>query len=60
MTRKDTFARSQPQIQKKFGEQHREAFGEDTKINKLGWPDMGDNLYSSVLPYGDWIKINNA
>ena len=21
---------------------------------------MGDNLYSSVLTYGDWVKMNNA
>ena len=21
---------------------------------------MGDNLYSSLLPYGDWTKLNNA
>ena len=60
LTRKDTFARSIPQIEQKFGKAHREAFGEDTKLNKLGWPDMGSGIYSDLLTYGDWIKINNA
>ena len=60
LTRKDTFGRSYPQIEQKFGKEHKEAFGEDAKISQLGWPDMGDNLYSSALPYGDWCKMNNV
>ena len=58
--RKDTFKRNFAVIEKKYGESHREAFGEDAKINKLGYPDMGNNLYADLLPYKDWITINNA
>ena len=60
LTRKETFKRNFAQIEAKYGDQHREAFGPDTKINRFGYPDMGNNLYSDLLPYKDWIKINNA
>lgn len=30
------------------------------KINFYGYPDIGNNIYSEMLPYADWIKINNA
>ena len=60
MARKETFAKTIPQIEKKFGELHREAFGKDAKINKHGWPDMGSGKFGDVLSYGDWVKINNA
>ena len=60
MTRKETFARNHALIEQKYGEKHREAFGEDAKINKMGYPDMGNNLFSDLLPYKDWVKMNNA
>ena len=60
MIRKDTFKRNFALIEKKYGQSHRDAFGEDTAINKLGYPDMGNNLYADLLPYKDWIKMNNA
>ena len=51
LTRKDTFKRNYGIIERKYGEAHREAFGEDTKINRFGYPDMGNNLYGDLLPY---------
>ena len=60
MTRKDTFKRNYALIEQKYGEKHRAAFGEDAKINKLGYPDMGNNLYADMLPYRDWVTMNNA
>jgi hypothetical protein len=47
-------------IDAKFGEEHRQALGADQKINKYGYPDIGNNLYADVLPYIDWVKVNNA
>ena len=29
-------------------------------MSKYGYPDMGNNLYADLLPYKDWVKINNA
>ena len=60
MIRKDTFKRNFALIENKYGQSHRDAFGEDAAINKLGYPDMGNNLYADLLPYKDWIKMNNA
>ena len=60
MTRKEVFAKNYALIEQKYGEKHREAFGKDAKINKLGYPDMGNNLYADVLPYKDWFKMANA
>ena len=40
--------------------EHKEAFGEGAKINKLGYPDMGNNLYAELLPYKDWVAFNNV
>ena len=60
MVRKDTFYRSAPYISKKFDKKHKEAFGEDTQVSKIGYPDMGSNIYSECLPYRDWVRINNA
>ena len=59
-TRKETFGRNYAIIEKHFATLHTEALGPDAKINKLGYPDMGNNLYSQKLPYQDWVKINNA
>jgi hypothetical protein len=34
--------------------------GANTSINKYGYPDMGNNLYADLLPYKDWLLLNNA
>lgn len=60
VTRKNTFARNKSIIEAKYGKEHREAFGEDTHINKFGYPDMGCNIYADLLPYKDWVTLNNA
>ena len=44
--RSETFGRNAAVIEKEYGEIHRKAFGEDTKLSKFGYPDMGNNLYS--------------
>ncbi|TNV75998.1 hypothetical protein FGO68_gene3472 [Halteria grandinella] len=58
--RKDTFARNYALIDKKFSALHKEALGNDQKINKYGYPDIGNNIYSELLPYRDWVRVNNA
>ena len=58
--RGETFGRNYSVIDEKYGETHRKEMGDNMKINKHGYPDLGNNLYSDLLPYGDWIKINNA
>ena len=58
--RKETFGRNFEIIDEKFGELHKKELGEDTNISKYGYPDMGNNIYSDLLPYKDWIRINNA
>ena len=60
LERKNTFARNQAQVEHKYGALHREAFGDDAKINKFGYPDMGNNIYADLLPYKDWVSLNNA
>ena len=60
MTRYRTFYRNRAVIDEKYGKVHKEAMGEDTSLNKFGYPDMGNNLYSDLLPFKDWIMINNA
>ena len=59
-TRGETFARNYAVLEKNFAEKHEEAMGQGTKINKYGYPDMGNNLYADKLPYIDWVRINNA
>lgn len=59
-TRKETFARNKAIIEAKYGEMHRQAIGAETSINKYGYPDMGNNLYADLLPYKDWLLLNNA
>mmetsp|Transcript_27317 Transcript_27317/g.24199 ORF Transcript_27317/g.24199 Transcript_27317/m.24199 type:complete len:235 (+) Transcript_27317:7-711(+) len=59
-TRKETFLKNKALIEEKYGQKHRDAFGPDSKINDLGYPDCGNNLYADCLPYLDWIKINNV
>ena len=58
--RKETFGRNFEIIEEKFGEMHTKELGPDTKLSKYGYPDMGNNIYSDLLPYKDWIRINNA
>ena len=55
-----TFGRNHALIDEKYGKIHEESLGEGMKISKYGYPDMGNNIYSDLLPYRDWIKINNA
>eukprot|EP00347_Sterkiella_histriomuscorum_P010018 403339004 len=59
-TRKETFARNYAILDQVLGKFHREAFGENTRISKFGYPDIGNNIYADLLPYKDWVKINNA
>ena len=59
-TRKSTFYRNRALIEEKYGAVHRENFGADSKLNRFGYPDMGNNLYADQLPYKDWLNINNA
>ena len=58
--RKETFTKNFAIIEAKYGKAHREALGPDTSINKYGYPDIGNNLYADLLPYKDWIRVNNA
>lgn len=60
MTRGETFGRNLAVIEQKYGEVHRQALGEDKKISKYGYPDMGGNIYADLLPYKDWVKMNSA
>ena len=60
MVRADTFGKNKAVIEEKYGDIHRKEMGENTSLNKYGYPDIGNNLYSDLLPYGDWVKINNA
>lgn len=55
-----TFARNYNIIEERYGEEHRKALGENMKINKGGYPDIGNNLYADLLPYRDWVRVNNA
>jgi hypothetical protein len=60
MTRKQTFYKNRAVIEEKYGKTHKQEIGEDTSISKYGYPDMGGNLYADLLPYKDWILMNNA
>ena len=60
IVRSETFGKNYSLINEKFEKIHKAAIGEDTRISKYGYPDMGNNLYSDVLPYSDWVKLNNA
>ena len=50
-TRKSTFYRNRALIEDKYGKTHRDAFGPESKLNRFGYPDMGNNLYGDLLPY---------
>jgi hypothetical protein len=58
--RKETFARNAALIEQKYGQAHLAALGEGAKINKYGYPDIGNNIYADLLPYRDWVRVNNA
>ena len=58
--RESTFKRNYAILDASIGRVHKEALGENTYLNKYGYPDIGNNIYSDYLPYKDWIKVNNA
>ena len=60
IARSQTFGRNAAALEAEFGEVHRQAFGENAKLHKLGYPDMGCNIYADILPYKDWYRLNNA
>ena len=41
-------------VERNFGEEHRKAFGPDSKPSKQGYPDTGNGLYSKKLTYFGW------
>jgi hypothetical protein len=41
-----------------LNDEHKKVFGSD--INKQGYPDMGNGLYSKHLSYDQWVNFNNA
>ena len=45
-------------LEKNFGEEHEDAFGE--KIKAGGYPDMGNGRYAQKLSYKDWYNFNNG
>ena len=45
-------------MKQNFGAEHKSATG--FEIEKGGYPDMGNGVYSQRLPYKDWYAFNNA
>mmetsp|Transcript_33388 Transcript_33388/g.51222 ORF Transcript_33388/g.51222 Transcript_33388/m.51222 type:complete len:146 (-) Transcript_33388:12-449(-) len=45
-------------MEETYGKIHKESFND--KLNKYGYPDTGSNLYADLLPYKDWVKVNNG
>jgi len=41
-----------------YADEHKKKFG--SEIDKQGYPDMGNGLFSQQLSYSDWVDINNA
>ena len=58
--RKETFTRNYAIIEQRYGQLHKEQLGENTKVSNYGYPDIGNNLYADLLPYKDWLRVNNA
>lgn len=56
----ETFGKNMPLIEFRYAQEHKELLGENSKINPLGYPDMGSGLYGDALPYKDWVYLNNA
>ncbi len=44
----------------KFKDEHRLAFGNESKLTPGGFPDAGNGFYSDKLPYHAWYDLNNA
>ena len=44
---------------KQLVDEHKKVTGED-KLPSSGYPDMGSGRFSAALPYGDWLRFNNA
>ena len=42
---------------KKFEDEHKKAFGDDTTVEKFGLPDQGTGWYSRDLSFKDQIDI---
>ena len=47
-------------MEKNFGEIHRENFGKNAALSKLGYPDNGEGRYTDKLSYDRWFKFNIA
>ena len=45
-------------LQKEFGEEHKEATGQD--IGKGGYPDMGSGRYVMKSGYKNWMEFNKG
>ena len=56
--RKETFTKNYAYIAETYDATHKEEF--ESEISKYGYPDTGNNLYSDVLAYKDWVKLMNA
>jgi hypothetical protein len=41
-----------------YAEEHKKKFS--SEIDKQGYPDMGNGLFSQQLSYSDWVDFNNA
>ena len=54
--RKEVF--NQQYLEKNFGQVHRLEVGAALPGN--GYPDHGNGRYSQLLPYKDWLDLNNA
>jgi hypothetical protein len=44
----------------KLTKMHKEAFPEEDKLPKFGYPDLGCGRYSDALPYKDWFEMNTG
>ena len=49
-----------PEVLQKFQQEHEEAFGKDSKVDKMGYPDNGSSRYSKELSYKQWFNYNVA
>ena len=55
----DRYSFFSKEVMDKFSAQHKEAFGEDTDVQKGGHPDSGNGMYSEKLSYKHWFEYNN-
>ena len=56
--REATFGRNLAVLYKKYNEEHKNNFSQE--LNTHGYPDNGNNQFSDLLPYKDWIKVAGA